>query len=242
MQSMHSSALGGYTMKFLSPIISDARASLGGATFSKNRGGNFARARVAPVQPRTSAQQAARASLSTLSSLWRGLTATQQAGWTSLAASIITKNSLGVSYTPTGSQLYVQCNRVLNTIGQATISAPPALVPSFADMLPIAATATAGTPTFAVTTSLGAAPTGFVFLVRATPQSSAGRSFFGQSQYRVIANYPSSSFASLNILAAYTARFGTLAAGRKIAVSVSLVQTSSGLESVPAYTTVVVGA
>lgn len=38
-------------MKFLSALISQGSASIGGATFSKNRGGNYIRKRVAPVQP-----------------------------------------------------------------------------------------------------------------------------------------------------------------------------------------------
>ncbi len=229
-------------MKFISPLVSDARASLGGATFSKNRGGNFARARVAPVQPRTAAQQAARASLSALSSSWRSLTPTEQAAWASIAQSITTKSSLGVSYTPTGSQLYVQCNRVLNTLAGTVITAAPAMIPSYPDMLPIAATATAGTPTLAVTTSLAAAPTGFTFIVRATRQLSAGRSFFGVSAYRIVATPAASSFASLNILAGYTAKFGALAAGAKIGLAVSLAQTDTGLESTWAYASAVVGA
>lgn len=229
-------------MKFISPILSDARASVGGATFSKNRGGNYIRAKVAPVQPRTPAQQAARASFAVFSGAWRGLSAAQRAAWASLASGITLTDTLGIAYKPTGSQLYVGLNRVLNVIGVAPISAAPAAAPSFADMLPIAGSAAAGTPAFTITTSLAAAPTGFVFLVRATVQSSAGKSFFGQSAYRVIGNYVATSFASLNILAFYVARFGTLTAGSKISVQVSLVQLTTGFESVVASTSVIVGA
>ena len=229
-------------MKYLSPILSAASASLGGATFAKNRGGNYIRKRVAPVQPRSPAQQAVRASLAAISGSWKSLTAAQIAGWSALASTITLKDSLGNSYIPTGNQLFTGLNVTLTTIASATITAPPGAVPSFVDMLPVAATATAGTPSFAITTSLGSAPTGFTFLVRTTAPGSAGKSFFGTSKYRVIGHYASSSYASINALAAFNTRWGTLVAGQKFGVRLSLVQSATGFESMYAESTVVVAA
>ena len=229
-------------MKYLSALISQGSASLGGATFSKNRGGNYIRKRVAPVQPRSSAQQSVRATLSALSGQWKGLGATVNAAWLALASGITLKDSLGNSYVPTGNQLFVGLNATLTACAEPTITAAPASMPTFADMLPIAVTATAGTPSLAITTSLAAAPTGFIFLVRATPQVSAGRAFFGTSKYRILSKYAATSFASINALAAYNARFGSLVAASKLSVRVTLVQISSGFESMYAEATVVVGA
>jgi hypothetical protein len=228
-------------MKYLSALISQGSASIGGATFSKNRGGNYIRKRVAPVQPRSSAQQAIRATLSALSGQWKSLSNSQIAAWSALASTITLKDSLGNSYIPTGNQLFVGLNATLTTCAEPTNSTAPGAPPAFADMLPIAATATAGTPSFTITTSLSTAPSGFIFLVRATPQGSAGIAFFGTSKYRVIGKYAATSYASINALAFYNARFGTLCAGTKISVRVSLVQISSGFESMYAETTVNVG-
>ena len=229
-------------MKYLSPIISQASASLGGATFSKNRGGNYIRKRVAPVQPRSSAQQAVRATLSALSGQWKGLGASVIAAWSALASTITLKDSLGNSYTPTGNQLFVGLNATLTACAEPTITAAPGSTPDFPDMLPIAATATAGTPSLAVTTSLTAAPTGFIFLLRATPQGSAGKAFFGASKYRIIGHFAASSFASINALSAYNTRFGALVAAQKLSLRLSLVQIASGFESMYAEATIVVGA
>lgn len=229
-------------MKYLSALISQGSASIGGATFSKNRGGNYIRKRVAPVQPRSSAQQAIRASLSALSGQWKTLSSSQLAAWSALASTITLKDSLGNSYIPTGNQLFVGLNATLTTCAETTITTAPGAPPAFADMLPIAATATAGTPSFAITTSLGAAPTGFVFLVRATPQGSAGIAFYGTSKYRVIGKYAATAYASINALAFYNARFGALVAASKLSVRVSLVQISSGFESMYAEVSLVVGA
>jgi hypothetical protein len=229
-------------MKYLSALISQGSASIGGATFSKNRGGNYIRKRVAPVQPRSSAQQAIRATLAALSGQWKSLGASVIAAWTALASTITLKDSLGNSYIPTGNQLFVGLNATLTVCAEPVITAAPAGMPAFPDMLPIAATATAGTPTLAITTSLATAPTGYVFLVRATPQGSAGKAFFGTSAYRIIGKYAASTFASINALAFYNARFGALVAGTKLSVRVTLVQITSGFESMYAEATVVVGA
>ena len=229
-------------MKFISPLLSDARASVGGATFSKNRGGNYIRAKVAPVQPRTVAQQDARASLALFSGQWKGLTATQRAGWTGLAASITLKDSLGTSYNPTGNQLFVGNNRNLSDAVESAITTAPASAPDYPEITPLTLAATAGTPTMTIATALSAAPTGFVFLVRATPQSSPGRSYFGQSSYRLIGSFAATAYASLNILSAYTARFGTLTAGQKVQVAVSLVQITSGFQSLQNTAVVIIGA
>jgi hypothetical protein len=229
-------------MKYISPLFSDARASVGGATFSKNRGGNYVRAKVAPVQPRSTAQQEARANLSTLSAMWKGLTQTQIAGWNSLASSITLKDSLGNSYKPTGAQLYVGNNRNLSDIDETTVDDAPAASPSFADVTPLAGSAAAGTPAFTITTNTGAAPDGFVFLVRATPQLSPGKSYFGKSRYRLIGHFADTAYASLNVLDDYTARFGALVEGQQIAFAVSLIEIASGFQSIEATGTLLVAA
>jgi len=170
------------------------------------------------------------------------LTSDQIAGWNSLAGSITLKDSLGNSYKPSGIDLYVGNNRNLSTVAETSVEDPPAASPSFDDITPLALTATAGTPTFHVVPTIGSAPTGFVFLVRATPQVSPGKSYFGPSAYRVVGPYAASTFASINILANYIARFGALIEGQRINVAVSLVEIASGFQSIETSQTVIVGA
>jgi hypothetical protein len=227
-------------MKFISPLISQASAKLGGTVFASNRGGNYARAKVAPVQPRTVSQQAVRANLSALSSLWKTLTAAQMAAWNAIAGTITLKDSLGASYMPSGQGLYVGNNRNLQDAGQATISAAPSLVPSFADMVPITPSAAAGAATFVVTTSLSGTPTGQTFVVRATAQISAGKTYIGQSKFRTLGHFAGSSFASLNIESLYIAKFGALVAKTQIGVQVILVDNATGFKSQPATATCIV--
>jgi hypothetical protein len=229
-------------MKFNSALLTQTSGSIGGATGAQNRGGNYLRARVAPVQPRTVAQQAVRATLASISSTWKTLTASQIAAWNSLASSISLKDSLGNTYKPSGSQLYTGSNVNLSDVGASLITAAPAGAPSFPDLLGITATASAGTPTFTVVPGIGSAPTGNVFRVRCTPQVSPGKSYFGKGAYRVIGHFAATSYASLNIEAAFVARFGALVAGRQVAVTVDLVNITTGFASIQATTTAIVGA
>lgn len=229
-------------MKYLSALLTDARASIGGATASKNRSGNYFRARIAPVQPRTPAQQFIRAALSTLAASWRALTQEQIAGWNALAATIIRKDTLGNSYSPTGEDIYVGNNVALTLAGQATITDPPASAPTFPGPMAIAASAAATIPAFTVTTGLSAAPTGFLFNVRATKQLSPGISFVGKSQFRNIGTFPATDFASLDILAAYNTLFGALNAGAIIGVEVRLIELGGGFQNLAASDVIGVGA
>lgn len=228
-------------MKYTSPLLSQARASLGGTTFSANRGGNYTRARVAPVQPRTAAQQTARAQFSSVSGDWKTLTVAQRAGWTAAAAGITLQDSLGNSYVPTGNQLFVGLNRNLLVNNEAIVSAAPGSKPDFVNLSPFTLTSGAATPALAIIPPLGAAPTGYIFEVGATAQVSPGIAFFSKSSYRYLATFAATAYASLNILSAYNARWGTLVAGQRIAIRIRLVQIATGWASTPATANFLIG-
>jgi hypothetical protein len=227
-------------MKFLSALLNQGSGKIGGSVFSTNRGGNYIRAKVAPVQPRSVAQQSGRASLAALASSWRLLTPAQIAAWNALASNITLSDSLGNSYTPTGEGLYVGNNRslVLNT--ESIISNAPISKPAFPDMVPITPAAAATADTFVVTTGLTAAPTAQLFEVSATAMLSAGKTYIGKSQYRYIGSFAASTYASLNIKTAYQTRWGTLTAKSLIGVKIRIVDVASGFASVAAENTCIV--
>lgn len=229
-------------MKFLSAIVTQTSGSIGGITGASNRGGNYFRARVAPVQPRTVPQQNVRALLSSISASWKGLSTTDIAGWNALAATITLKDSLGNSYTPSGAQLFNSCNINLVNIGSAQITTPPPGTPAFPDLKGITASAAVGAGTMAVVPGIGSAPTGYKFAVRMTAQISAGKTYIGNSRYRFVESFAATAFASLNIFAAYTAKFGPLVAGQQVAVAVSLVQIATGFKAIESTTTLIVAA
>lgn len=121
-------------MKYISPLISDARGSLGGTTFARNRSGVYTRARIAPTQPRTTSQQDNRANFAALASSWKSLAQSDIQAWNTTAAGKSLTDTLGNSYMPSGMQLYMSCNRNLGFIGLGPLSTPgpePPALPSW---------------------------------------------------------------------------------------------------------------
>ena len=208
-------------MKFISPIISDASGTVGGAVYAKNRGGNYIRARVVPTQPRTAAQVAVRANFTANSKAWKALTSAQMAGWIALGTQITLRDSIGNSYKPTGEQMYVSLNQTLAALGKPAISTAPGTPDTVIGLggLTVVASATGGTGstnqfTVLVTTNTATQS----ILVRATAQVSPGRNFFGRSQYRQITSFFHPASGVKDITAAYNAKFGTMRAGSKISL------------------------
>lgn len=98
-------------MKFKSAILSQASGSLGGATYSHNRGGMYIRNRSLPTNPNTSFQQAVRNALAQLAQLWgTTLDAAQREGWETYAANVPVINSLGDTINLTGLNMYTRSN------------------------------------------------------------------------------------------------------------------------------------
>lgn len=99
--------------------------SLGGATYSHNKGGAYVRKRSIPTNPNALKQQAARAILATLSSAWSLLTDTQRAEWADYAVVNPIVDSLGQSIFLSGQQHYVGLNARLLGAGAARVDSAP---------------------------------------------------------------------------------------------------------------------
>ena len=113
--------------------ILDARGSIGGQTASRNRFGNYLRARITPVNPQSARQNVIRAAIQNLSQRWSSvLTALQRAQWEVYAAAIVRQNKLGAQIKLTGFNHYIRSNSIRlqqadNTIGDGpgTLTLPP---------------------------------------------------------------------------------------------------------------------
>lgn len=101
-------------MLFKSQVFTQASGSIGGQTFSHNRGGMYTRARAIPVNPNTTQQQTVRAVFGSLSQRWsQSLSDTQRDGWDSYAALTPVTNRLGDELILSGQQMYVRCNTLI---------------------------------------------------------------------------------------------------------------------------------
>lgn len=83
-------------MKFKSSLLTQASGSIGGVTASRNKGGLYLRARATPTNPSSPQQQAVRALMSSLTSLWVDtLTDAQREAWKIYADNVPLIDSLG---------------------------------------------------------------------------------------------------------------------------------------------------
>ena len=114
--------------------VLDMRGSIGGQVHSRNRYGNYTRARTTPVNPATDRQSKIRAAIQDLASRWSNvLTANQRDLWEVYAAAITRTNKLGAQIKLTGYSHFIRSNSIRlqadhNTIGDGpgNLTLPPA--------------------------------------------------------------------------------------------------------------------
>lgn len=98
-------------MKFKSPIITQASGSVGGATYSHNRGGMYIRSRATPTNPNSPQQQAVRSAVAQLVSAWNNiLTAAQRLVWDTYAENTPILDRLGELRNVGGLGMYIRGN------------------------------------------------------------------------------------------------------------------------------------
>jgi len=107
--------------------VTDIRGSIGGTTFSRNQGGNYARARTKPINQRSALQTERRARISELGrSWWDTLDQAERENWVTYAEQTSWTNRLGQTISISGIAAYVRTNvnRIIGKLAQIT-EAPP---------------------------------------------------------------------------------------------------------------------
>lgn len=98
-------------MRFKSVVLGPASGSVAGLTYSHNAGGQYIRARSTPTDPNTPQQQAVRAAVASLVSLWKDtLTVDQRAAWDLYADNVPLIDVFGDPKFRTGINHYVRSN------------------------------------------------------------------------------------------------------------------------------------
>lgn len=213
----------------LGSVATEIRGSIGGVTYSRNKGGAYARARVAPINRKTPAQTLVRANFAANAKAWSGtLTSAERAAWTAFAAANPLVNILGASIIVSGLAMLLKLNQVLSQIGEPNIVSPPPDLAVDAMAAPTSVTATHSAQTVVVNTAAQTVDAGASYYIFATAPLAAGKTP-GTSSYRYIGTYPGVAAAvAVDISAAYIALFGAFGAGASIGVAVATVNTASG--------------
>ena len=124
-------------MKYIpSGITNDNRGKLGGVCFSKNGQANYARMLTIPVDRKSINQFSQRALHANLARRWRSVDPSYQIGWKNLALQFPRLNSLHQTYYLSAIQMYMYCNRNLQSLKRPFIDIAPNITQNiFQDIL-----------------------------------------------------------------------------------------------------------
>lgn len=115
-------------MKFLSQVYTAVSGSIGGVTYSRNKGGMYTRGRATPTNPNTVKQQEARTRLAMTAALWNDLDEADRDLWRAYAETQNHLNKLGQTILWSGQQEFSAANSLLLGCNQATVSVPPLIL------------------------------------------------------------------------------------------------------------------
>jgi hypothetical protein len=187
--------------------------SVGGVTSSRNRYGQYRRTRAIPVQPRTPAQVAVRANLTSLAQLWQSLSGEARAAWGAWALLHPRTDSLGQSNCMSGFQAYVSVNARLLQLDNTTNPVPPD---------PVTFPGTPITGVEATTQSIILAgerpsPT-WRLLAYAAPPQSCGVQFV--SDYRFVKSFSTTPTGDMDLFPEYFAKWGAPGLGLRVHIRI----------------------
>jgi hypothetical protein len=202
--------------------IGELSGSGGSVTASRNRFGPYFRNRVIPVNPNTPGQTSRRVAFSNASSLWKTLSAAQKLSWEEFGAQYVRTDSLGGTYTLNGFMAFMETNIYRQLFGVA-IALDPTGFEALATLTSQALTATITGPVLSLAftpTPIGATNR---LIVSGTGGKSPGISFFGASQYRLLAASGLNVASPLDLMAAWITDHGTMILNTAISVRAAIV-------------------
>lgn len=113
-------------MKYKSLVFTEASGSIGGMTYSHNKGGLYVRARTIPVNPATPFQEIVRNATAFLTDAWITLlTPAQRLGWETYAANVTIPDRLGAQMNLPPISHYVRSNVSRMQQGLPRVDAAP---------------------------------------------------------------------------------------------------------------------
>ena len=216
-------------------FVTDGRGKAGGTVFSKNKSGAYAKNKVTPSNPKSTAQMIQRNLLAGLAQAWRGLSEESRQAWIGAVDSYQKTNIFGDQYRLSGNSLYNSLNANLAKVGLASITDPLAPQGVAGNYL-VSASAT----TISMDLFLSAVlPLGVKAVVRATAPQSAGK-YNLNSQLRVLTIIDSTDTISPDINSDYIAQFGLPTSGSRIGYSVQVVNPVTGEAGVESFVSTIV--
>lgn len=222
-------------------VATDARGKIAGIVYSKNAAGAYVRQKVSPTQSLTSRRGLVRERVTNLSKYWSAtLTPAQVLAWNSFAKNNPVSDIFGRSQTLSGIQTFVRLNGVILNVGGTQIDDPPPSL-TITGITSLTPTATAGTPSLSIAFGPSPLEADCKLNVFATQQLPTGRTF-AKPFLRWIFASAAAATTPANVLSAYTAKFGSLVAGSRIAIKANVVNEATGAQTTGLYSMITVAA
>lgn len=219
------------------PAVSAVSGSIGGVTFSHNKGGAYMRTRAIPTNPSTPAQLARRAALAAMSIAWRVLSDAQRDSWDNYGRQNPVTDALGASILLSGHQTFVGLNsRILMDAG-VQINEPP-IVGAPAAFRTIAQSGDIGIGTFDLTFTDALVAGGKVELWGCVVNSAGKR--YVENLYKFIAFSPVDQASPWDNEADIVAALGTLVVGQTLHIKAKTYDPATGQCSPALHTQVVI--
>lgn len=214
----------------LSQLVSDIRGKVGGNVFARNKGGNYVRTYVKPINPASPGQATARALFQNIVQQWRTLTDTQRANWAAATSSFPYQDRLGNTKIYSGEQLFIKLNLNLASSGAAfKTGAPVAQTVAIPGLTGIT---TLSTMSIVLTFTEALTPANTAYIVLATPGLSAGISAPAATKFRIIQVVVGGADPSADLISEYTTKIGIPLVGQKIFFMVRNIDQTAGQASV----------
>jgi hypothetical protein len=118
------------------PLVTDARGSIRGTTFSRTIGAHTARGRPRPPRPTRSLQHTMQAFLRTAAVAWPIVYPAHKITWSLYGASITLYNRLGVPFHPTGQMVFTRAAVFCELFRSTSVPAVPASAADLAALVP----------------------------------------------------------------------------------------------------------
>lgn len=213
------------------PTVGAVSGSIGGTTYSHNRGGAYMRVRRVPTASYTAYAMAAKASLTAVSRLWAALDATEQQAWRVWAQNNPITNRLGNQVTLAGHMAFMQLNNRLRQASNTLIDLPP-LAPAPAPLTSFSAVADVSDDTCVLT--FAATPVGAAnkLWLEAAVVDGAGISYV-QNLFKLIKISSANQATGLDVKTELQARFGNMIEDQVIHWRAAILDTATGLLSGP---------
>lgn len=189
-------------------IVTDVRGAIDSVVYSRSKYGAYARKKVTPVNPNTAAQSLARAIFGSASSLFKSLGAATIESWNSVAGEYSRTNVFGDNLPLSGQTLFTKLKSQLVNL---QVFVNPIAISPLTVLAPFVDSVVFDQALEEITlVQLSATDATDVIAIYATSPFSAGKSFVGRSQLRLLAvKAQGTVLQDLDLTTPYINLFGT---------------------------------